>query len=58
MPMKARFTQAQSKRVCKPIIEDEIKQDTSKFDEEIFIKGAEAAYEIIINAFAKGLEKL
>ena len=58
MPMKARFTQSQSnKEFTKPIIEDEIKQDTTKFDEEIFIKGAEAAYEIIINAFAKGDRK-
>ena len=58
MPMKARFTQAQSnKEFTKPIIEDEIKQDTTNFDEKIFIKGAEAAYEIIINAFAKGDRK-
>ena len=35
MPMKARFTQAQSnEEFAKPIIEDEIKQDTSKFDEK------------------------
>ena len=58
MPMKARFTQSQSnKEFTKPIIEDEIKQDTTNFDEKIFIKGAEAAYEIIINAFAKGDRK-
>ena len=58
MPMKARFTQTQSnEEFTKPIIEDEIKQDTTKFDEKIFIKGAEAAYEIIINAFAKGDRK-
>ena len=58
MPMKARFTQAQSnKEFTKPIIEDEVKQDTTKFDEKIFIKGAEAAYEIIINAFANGDQK-
>ena len=58
MPMKARFTRAQSnEEFTKPIIEDEIKQDTTNFDEKIFIKGAEAAYEIIINAFAKGDRK-
>ena len=58
MPMKARFTRAQSnEEFTKPTIEDEIKQDTTKFDEKIFIKGAEAAYEIIINAFAKGDRK-
>lgn len=58
MPMKARFTRAQSnEEFAKPIIEDETKQDTTKFDEKTFIKGAEAAYEIIINAFAKGDRK-
>ena len=58
MPMKARFTRAQSnEEFTKPIIEDETKQDTTKFDEKTFIKGAEAAYEIIINAFAKGDRK-
>ena len=58
MPMKARFTQAQSnEEFVKSSVEDEVKQDPTKFDEKTFIKGAEAAYEIIINAFAKGDRK-
>jgi len=58
MPMKARFTQAQSnEEFIKSAVEDEEKQDPTKFDEKTFIKGAEAAYEIIINAFAKGDRK-
>ena len=58
MPMKARFTQAQSnEEFIKSAVEDEVKQDPTKFDEKTFIKGAEAAYEIIINAFAKGDQK-
>jgi predicted lipid-binding transport protein (Tim44 family) len=58
MPMKARFTQAQSnEEFIKSAVEDEAKQDPTKFDEKTFIKGAEAAYEIIINAFAKGDRK-
>ena len=58
MPMKARFTQAQSnEEFIKSAVEDEVKQDPTKFDEKTFIKGAEAAYEIIINAFAKGDRK-
>ena len=58
MPMKARFTQAQSnEEFIKSAVEDEAKQDPKKFDEKTFIKGAEAAYEIIINAFAKGDQK-
>ena len=59
MPMKARFTQAQSnEEFIKSTVEDEVKQDPTKFDEKTFIKGAEAAYEIIINAFAKGDHKI
>jgi len=59
MPMKARFTQAQSnEEFIKSAVEDEAKQDPTKFDEKTFIKGAEAAYEIIINAFAKGDHKI
>jgi len=59
MPMKARFTQAQSnEEFIKSAVEDEVKQDLTKFDEKTFIKGAEAAYEIIINAFAKGDHKI
>ena len=59
MPMKARFTQAQSnEEFIKSAVEDEVKQDPTKFDEKTFIKGAEAAYEIIINAFAKGDHKI
>ncbi len=58
MPMKARFTQSQpNEDFVKPIIQDEIKPDPTKFDETTFIKGAEAAYEIIINAFANGDRK-
>ena len=58
MPMKARFTQAKSnEEFIKSAFEDEVKQDSTKFDEKTFIKGAEAAYEIIINAFAKGDQK-
>ena len=58
MPMKARFTQAQSnEEFIKSAVEDEAEQDPTKFDEKTFIKGAEAAYEIIINAFAKGDRK-
>ena len=58
MPMKARFTQAQSnEEFIKSAVKDEAKQDPTKFDEKTFIKGAEAAYEIIINAFAKGDRK-
>ena len=59
MPMKARFTQAQSnEEFIKSAVENEVKQDSTKFDEKTFIKGAEAAYEIIINAFAKGDHKI
>ncbi len=58
MPMKARFTQAQSnEEFVKPVEKDEPKKDPTKFDENIFKKGAEAAYELIINAFAQGDRK-
>jgi len=58
MPMKARFTQTQSNEdFIKPVEKDLPKKDQTKFDETIFKKGAEAAYEIIINAFAQGDRK-
>ena len=58
MPMKARFTQTQTnEEFVKTTVNDEPKQDESKFNEKSFIKGAEAAYEIIINAFAQGDRK-
>ena len=58
MPMKARFTQSQNnEEFVKTTLQDEPKQDESKFNEKTFIKGAEAAYEIIINAFASGDRK-
>ena len=59
MPMKARFTQSQSNdEFVKSSLKDEPRQDLNKFDEKTFITGAEAAYEIIINAFAKGDRKI
>tara|TARA_A100001035_G_scaffold268491_1_gene253496 strand:- start:120 stop:734 length:615 start_codon:yes stop_codon:yes gene_type:complete len=58
MPMKARFTQSQSnEEFVKSTSGDEANHDESKFNEKTFIKGAEAAYEIIINAFARGNRK-
>ena len=58
MPMKARFTQAQSnEEFVKPTTVEELKTDPTKFDEKTFSKGAEAAYEMIINAFARGDKK-
>ena len=58
MPMKARFTQTQTnEEFVKTTVNDEPKQDESKFNEKTFIKGAEAAYEIIINAFAQSDRK-
>lgn len=58
MPMKARFTQTQgNEEFAKTTANDEPKQDESKFNEKTFIKGAEAAYEIIINAFAQSDRK-
>ena len=58
MPMKARFTQTQgNEEFVKTTVNDEQKQDESKFNEKTFIKGAEAAYEIIINAFAQSDRK-
>lgn len=58
MPMKARFTQAQSnEEFVKPTTVEEAKTDPTKFDEKTFSKGAEAAYEMIINAFARGDKK-
>ena len=58
MPMKARFTQSQNnEEFVKTTLQDEPKQDESKFNEKTFVKGAEAAYEIIINAFASGNRK-
>ena len=59
MPMKARFTHSQNnEEFVKTTLQDEPKQDESKFNEKTFIKGAEAAYEIIINAFASGNRKI
>ena len=58
MPMKARFTQTQgNEEFAKTTANDEPKQDESKFNEKTFVKGAEAAYEIIINAFAQSDRK-
>tara|TARA_B100001059_G_scaffold149798_1_gene149613 strand:- start:4629 stop:5243 length:615 start_codon:yes stop_codon:yes gene_type:complete len=58
MPMKARFTQTQAnEEFVKTTVNDEPKQDESKFNEKTFVKGAEAAYEIIINAFAQSDRK-
>ena len=58
MPMKARFTQSQNnEEFVKTTLQDEPKQNESKFNEKTFIKGAEAAYEMIINAFASGDRK-
>ena len=58
MPMKARFAQTQAKEeFVKTTVNDEPKQDESKFNEKTFVKGAEAAYEIIINAFAQSDRK-
>ena len=58
MPMKARFAQTQAKEeFVKTTVNDEPKQDESKFNEKNFITGAEAAYEIIINAFAQSDRK-
>ena len=58
MPMKARFTQTQTnEEFVKTTVNDEPKQDESKFNEQTFVKGAEAAYEIIINAFAQSDRK-
>ena len=57
MPMKARFTQV-NEEFNKPVSQEINKQEeTGKFDEKVFIKGAEAAYEMIINAFANGDRK-
>ena len=59
MPMKARFTQTQAnEEFVKTTVNDEPKQDESKFNEQTFVKGAEAAYEIIINAFAQSDRKI
>ena len=61
MPMKARFTQSPSNEVKqefdKSVLEEENLKDPLKFDEKTFIKGAEAAYEMIINAFANSERK-
>jgi predicted lipid-binding transport protein (Tim44 family) len=58
MPMKARFTHTQAnEEFVKTTVNDEPKQDESKFNEKTFVKGAEAAYEIIINAFAQSDRK-
>ena len=58
MPMKARFTQTQAnEEFVKTTVNDEPKQDEGKFNEKTFVKGAEAAYEIIINAFAQSDRK-
>ena len=58
MPMKARFTQTQAnEEFVKTTVNDEPKQDERKVNEQTFVKGAEAAYEIIINAFAQSDRK-
>ncbi len=61
MPMKARFTQSSTNEVKqefdKTVLEEENLKDPLKFDEKTFIKGAEAAYEMIINAFANSERK-
>ena len=61
MPMKARFTQSSANEVKqefdKSVLEEENLKDPLKFDEKTFIKGAEAAYEMIINAFANSERK-
>jgi len=61
MPMKARFTQSSTNEVKqefdKSVLEEENLKDPLKFDEKTFIKGAEAAYEMIINAFANSERK-
>ena len=61
MPMKARFAQSPSNEVKqefdKSVLEEENLKDPLKFDEKTFIKGAEAAYEMIINAFANSERK-
>ena len=61
MPMKARFTQSSINEVKqefdKSVLEEENLKDPLKFDEKTFIKGAEAAYEMIINAFANSERK-
>ena len=58
MPMKPRFTQTQSnEEYTNPVAKNKVDGDLKKFDEKSFIKGAEAAYEIIINAFANGDRK-
>ena len=61
MPMKARFTQSSANEAKqefdKSVLEEENLKDPLKFDEKTFIKGAEAAYEMIINAFANSERK-
>ena len=61
MPMKARFTQSSTnepkQEFDKSVLEEENLKDPLKFDEKTFIKGAEAAYEMIINAFANSERK-
>ena len=61
MPMKARFTQSSANDVKqefdKSVLEEQNLKDPLKFDEKTFIKGAEAAYEMIINAFANSERK-
>ena len=53
-----KFTKSQSnEEFVKSTSGDEANHDESKFNEKTFIKGAEAAYEIIINAFARGNRK-
>ena len=59
MPMKARFTQSQNnEEIVKTTPHDEPQRDEGKFHEKTFIKGAEAAYEMIINAFASSDRKI
>jgi len=61
MPMKARFTQSSTNEAKqefdKSVLEEENLKDPLKVDEKTFIKGAEAAYEMIINAFANSERK-
>jgi predicted lipid-binding transport protein (Tim44 family) len=55
MPMQTKFTQNQvTEDFVKPTTVKETNKSKLEFEEKTFKQGAEAAYEIIINAFAKG----
>ena len=43
-----------NEEIVKTTLQNEPKHDQNTFNEKTFIKGAEAAYEMIINAFARG----